>query len=271
MALLLMTVTPVLVARSLPARATAPTAATLLIAMSAMKAAPAPSEPMLSCALLAASGLLFSLWVRFKRSASVQVKHRPGEMLLDVCANWRISLFALLAGLSSGTLARFQLFAICGNADANTLSHVALAMAAVIALGVIADKTQHRRALVALYLVRASLLAVLTTSVSITLAPLAAQVLLVLDYLTIPTLMRLTEKNSGGIVAGCPGAAHHVGMLAGATLSTTPYFFNNGFIALFVFSVLLNLGCALALTPYSPFKAVRLFKRINPLALRPEA
>ncbi len=157
-------------------------------------------------------------------------------------------LLALLAGLSSGMLARFQLVAICGVGSLQPMWQIALSLGAVCALSFIADRSGNKNwMLIALYVSRAALIAALAAADAPTAAVLAARIFVILDCLTIPALMKPRGKSSGVINAGCPGAAHHVGMILGATLSTTPYFFGHGFTMLYVSAATANLACAVTL------------------------
>ena len=155
------------------------------------------------------------------------------------------ALLALFAGLSSGSLARFQLYAICGMSGAQPMWQILLSVGAVCALAFIADRPgNNNRMLIVLYVLRAALIGALAAVDSPSLALLAAKIFLILDCLTIPALMKLRRKSRSALSAGCPGAAHHIGMVLGATLSTTPYFFGDGFIVLYALSAIANLICA---------------------------
>jgi hypothetical protein len=155
------------------------------------------------------------------------------------------ALLALLAGISSGSLARFQLFAICGISGTQPIWQILLSVGAVCALAFIADRSgNNNRMLIVLYVLRAALIGALASRDNPALALLAAKIFLVLDCLTIPALMKLRKKSRSALSAGCPGGAHHIGMVLGATLSTTPYFFGDGFIVLYALSALTNLVCA---------------------------
>jgi hypothetical protein len=157
------------------------------------------------------------------------------------------ALLALLAGLSSGSLARFQLFAICGVSGAQPFWQIALLLAAVCALAFIADRSRGNRMLIALYVARAALIGTLAASDNPALAPLAATLFLALDCLTIPALVNLRGRSNSVSSASCPGLAHHVGMVLGAALSTTPYFFGDGFVVLYALGAAANLICAASL------------------------
>jgi len=157
------------------------------------------------------------------------------------------ALLALLAGLSSGSLARFQLFAICGVSGAQPLWQILLSLAAVCALALIAEHLRGNRMLMALYIARATLIGSLAANDNPALAPLAAAVFLILDCLTIPALMNLRGRSTSLLSASCPGVAHHIGMVLGAALSTTPYFFGDGFVLLYALSATANVICAASL------------------------
>jgi hypothetical protein len=149
---------------------------------------------------------------------------------------------ALLAGLSSGVLARFQFFAICGGGTAS-VTHVVASLIIVTLAGGLAERVDHRRALLALFTLRGALLAALTLDALAQWTALAMPAFAVLDYLTLPTLMR-GGRAARASQAGCPGLAHHAGMLAGAALANTPWGFGQGFYALFLIGGALNLACA---------------------------
>lgn len=151
---------------------------------------------------------------------------------------------ALLAGLSSGLLARFQFFALCGGAAIST-TQIATSLAAVCLAGWLADRVDYRRALLVLFVSRGALLTALTLDTLAPWAALAAPAFAMLDYLTLPTLMR-GGRTSSASGAGCPGLAHHAGMLAGAALATTSWGFGQGFYSLFLAGGALNLACAYA-------------------------
>jgi hypothetical protein len=154
-------------------------------------------------------------------------------------------LLALFAGLSSGSLARFQLYAICGMSGTQPMWQILLSVGTVCALAFIADRpSNNNRMLIVLYVLRAAVIGALAVVDSPSLALLTAKIFLILDCLTIPALMKLRRKSRSALSAGCPGAAHHIGMVLGATLSTTPYFFGDGFIVLYALSAIANLICA---------------------------
>jgi hypothetical protein len=88
---------------------------------------------------------------------------------------------------------------------------------------------------------------VLAANDSPTLAPLAAAIFLILDCLTIPALVSLRGRSASVLSASCPGVAHHIGMVLGAALSTTPYFFGDGFVVLYAFSAAANVICAVSI------------------------
>jgi hypothetical protein len=160
------------------------------------------------------------------------------------------ALLALLAGLSSGSLARFQLFAICGVSGAQPFWQIALSLAAVCALASIAERSRGNRMLMALYIARATLIGTLAANHNPALAPLAAAVFLILDCLTIPALVNLRGNSTSVLSAGCPGVAHHIGMVLGAALSTSPYFFGDGFVLLYALSATANVICAASLATH---------------------
>lgn len=152
---------------------------------------------------------------------------------------------ALLAGLSSGVLARFQFFSICGSGPFS-LSHAAMSLCLVATLGLIADRADHRHTLLALFVVRGALLASLTLAAFSAWTVFAAPAFALLDALTLPALIRASRMQRAAH-AGCPGVVHHGGMLAGAALATTSWGFGQGFYALYLLGGALNLACAYAL------------------------
>ena len=181
------------------------------------------------------------------------------------------ALLALLAGLSSGSLARLQFFAICGASGAQPFWQIALSCAAVGTLAFSAGQSRGKYMLVALYVARAALIGALAASENPALAPLAASVFLALDCLTIPALVNLRGRSNLLLSASCPGLAHHVGMVAGAALSTTPYFFGAGFVVLFAMSAAANLICAASLAmrwraarPFDPYSNPSHHRQTNP-------
>ncbi|WP_410864146.1 hypothetical protein [Paraburkholderia sp. SIMBA_027] len=152
---------------------------------------------------------------------------------------------ALLAGLSSGVLARFQFFSICGSGPFS-FSHAAMSLCLVALLGLIADRADHRHTLLALFVVRGALLAALTLAAFSAWTVFAAPAFALLDALTLPALIRASRMQRAAH-AGCPGVVHHGGMLAGAALATTSWGFGQGFYALYLLGGALNLACAYAL------------------------
>ncbi|CAB3776184.1 hypothetical protein [Paraburkholderia fynbosensis] len=256
LALATMMGTPLLMARS-TRRATVATAATLIVTMSAMNALPAVLSGLqhggaLAALMIAAGGALLFYWRQLGGTLANE-RHHANDPAQTTRAASTTVLLALLAGMSSGTLARFQLFAVCGAGAANgvqPLWHIALSLAAVCALACYADRSRNDRMLSTLYVARALLIGTLATVDNPALAPLAAKLFLLLDCLTIPALANLRGNTRRALSASCPGIAHHIGMLAGAALSTTPYFFGNGFVVLFGISAAANLICAASLAAH---------------------
>ena len=248
LALLAMALIPAAFAQCFATRATVPVASALVLTMAAMSAAAARSGATSASPALALFGVASIVTVRvYLRSERITEAARPVH-LHGPAPRWRngMSLVApaLLAGLSTGMLARLEFFAICG-AAATSVTQVAASLAVVAVAGCLADRVDYRRALLALFVLRGALLAALTLDSLAPWAALAAPAFAVLDSLTLPTLMRGSRASrvSG---AGCPGVAHHAGMLAGATLATTSWGFGQGFYALFLFGGALNLACAFA-------------------------
>jgi hypothetical protein len=247
---------PLLMARS-TRRTTVATAATLIVAMSAMNALPAylsglQQGGVLAALMITAGGALLFYWRQLSGTVANE-RHHTNEPRQSTRAAGATALLALLAGMSSGSLARFQLFAVCGAAGANgvqPLWHIALLLAAVCVLACYADRSRNDRMLATLYVARALLIGTLATVDDPALAPLTAKLFLLLDCLTIPALANLQGNPKRALSASCPGIAHHIGMLAGAALSTTPYFFGDGFVVLSGISAAANLICAASLATH---------------------
>jgi hypothetical protein len=288
--LLVMVSLPLAIARICPQRATVATSTALMIAISATGATSAVASATrvatnagtataCGCLAMAGAALMLAIWAAISRRPPRTLPATPpstalrlgparsaagsiGQIAAVLRPGTGIVLPALLAGLSSGALARFQLFAICG-AGAPSPVQCALSFAALVVLGYLCERHDHRHVLIALFALRGLLLAALTTNTAVPLAAFAAPVFAVLDYLTIPTLMRGRESTHPAS-AGCPGGMHHAGMLAGAALATAPRFFGDGFYLLFLFSTALNLACACL------FLRRRATRRLHtPNALRP--
>ncbi len=262
LALATMTIMPLLMSRVARAHTTFATAVTLIVAMNAMSVVPpyvgklehssaiAAMFAMVGGVLLCCRRHLAGTWAApsgdpDRNRYTSNSTDRSSE---SIYATGATVLLALLAGLSSGMLARFQLVAICGVGSLQPMWQIALSLGAVCALSFIADRSgNNNRMLIALYVSRAALIAALAAADAPTAAVLAARIFVILDCLTISALMKPRGKSSGVINAGCPGAAHHVGMILGATLSTTPYFFGDGFTMLYVSAATANLTCAVTL------------------------
>jgi hypothetical protein len=257
LALLAMALIPAALASRFATRATVPIASALVLTMSAMSAASAEARAGATgvTAPLALGGiaLLAALSLYFLRDAPTRTAHRHAaasqpttRALVPALRNnvWFVAP-ALLAGLSSGVLARFQFFAVCGGGTASG-AHVAASLAVVILAGALAERVDHRRALLVFFVLRAALLAALTLDALAPWISLAAPAFALLDYLTLPTLMRGAGAASVA-QARCPGLAHHAGMLAGAALATTSWGFGQGFYMLFLMGGALNVACACAL------------------------
>jgi hypothetical protein len=262
LALVTMMGVPLLMARSTRRHTMLASAATLIATMSAMAALPAylnglQHGSVFAALMVALGGALLFYW-RHRNGAAAHARHHANGSFQTTTrttqtarATGATALLALLAGISSGSLARFQLFALCGAGAPNgtpALSHIALSVAAICALACIAERSRSNRMLMTLYVARAVLLGTLASVDDPALAPLAAKLFLLLDCLTIPALANLQGNAKRVMSASCPGIAHHVGMLAGAALATTPYFFGEGFVALFAVSAAANVLCAASLT-----------------------
>lgn len=251
-----MMIVPTLTARSSVRRSSLPTAATLIVTMSAMSVVPpyltgSKHSGALASLIMATGITLLFYWLRLISRANEPLndsKRAGEESPKALRATGTAALLALLAGVSSGSLARFQLYAICGAGGAQSIWQGMLSVIAVCVLAFAADRSGQHRMLTALYVIRAALIGALAAADTPTLAPLAAKIFLVLDCLTIPALMNVGGKSSNVFSAGCPGAAHHIGMVLGAALSTTPYFFGDGFIVLYALSATANMVCAATLT-----------------------
>ncbi len=265
LALATMTTVPLLMSRLSRRHITLATAVTLIATMSAMGVVPAyvggfeHGVAIAALAVALGSVLLFYGWHLASETASPPAtasspehsnrnkyaNQNTDESTKTKHATGAAALLALLAGLSSGSLARFQFYAICGMRGAQPMWEIALSLGAVCALALIADRSGNdNRMLIVLYVLRAVLIGALAAVDSPMLALLTAKMFLVLDCLTIPSLMKLLGKSRSAMRAGCPGAAHHIGMVLGATISTTPYFFGDGFMVLYVLSAIANLICA---------------------------
>lgn len=258
-ALLAMALLPATLARRFDARATVPVAASLVLTMAAMAAAAARARAgsiagvmpialaLLGFALLAAAWPCLPARRIASSAPTAQIHRTPlqrAQQGFVAALPGSVALLApaLLAGLSSGVLARFQFFAVCGSGPFS-FAQLTVSLGAVIGFGLLAERIDHRYALLALFVLRGALLAALTLD---TLAPwtlFAAPAFAVLDALTLPTLLRIGRAAQ----AGCPGLAHHAGMLAGAALATTSWGFGQGFYALFLAGAALNLLCACTL------------------------
>ena len=263
LALATMAIVPLLMSRVSRTHSTLATAVTLIATMSAMGVVPAYA------AGLEHSTAIAGLFVVVGGVALLYGQHLVGAQALSpedfdrnqyadqntdqntdqsprtIRVTGATVLLALFAGLSSGSLARFQLYAICGMSGTQPMLQILLSVGTVCALAFIADRpSNNNRMLIVLYVLRAAVIGALAVVDSPSLALLAAKIFLILDCLTIPALMKLRRKSRSALSAGCPGAAHHIGMVLGATLSTTPYFFGDGFIVLYALSAIANLICA---------------------------
>lgn len=250
---------PLLMARLSSRYTTLKTAATLIATMCAMNAVPTylnglqHGNAAAVWMIVMGGGLLF-YGHRSNRTHVNEDRHvdTPAATIRYTGSTAMPALLALLAGISSGSLARFQLFAICGASGAQPLWQIALLFLAVCTLACVADRSRSgsNGMLIALYLTRAILIGLLASSDNPTLAPFASKVFLLLDCLTIPALANLRGNANSPLNATCPGIAHHIGMVTGAALSTSPYFFGDGFVVLFALSAAANLICAASLVTH---------------------
>ncbi|CAE6753811.1 hypothetical protein R69888_03088 [Paraburkholderia haematera] len=259
LALTTMALVPLSMSRISRGHGTLATAATLIATMSAMGAVPAYMNGLehrtatFGLVMLVGGVLLICGWRlsgapalltdNFDRSKDANKNaNRPTRALQTTGSTM---LLAWFAGLSSGSLARFQLYAICGVSGVQPLWQIVFSVGAVCAVALIADRSGNiKRTLIVLYVLRAVLIGALAAVDGPTLALHAGKMFLVLDCLTIPALMKLRGKSRSAMSAGCPGVAHHIGMVMGATLSMTPYFFGDGFMVLYVLSAIANVICA---------------------------
>ncbi|MBB3255780.1 hypothetical protein F4827_000013 [Paraburkholderia bannensis] len=258
-AVVAMALLPPVFARRFGARATLPCAAALVLTTGAMSfaATQARAGVMQDAISIAIAGLALLIAVRRFDSNS------SGFTLLSTRApgfirpgNGALIGAALLAGMSSGVLARFQLFALCG-AGPFSLMHLFLSLCAVIGASACLQRIERRHALAWLFSIRGALLAALTLDALAPWSFYAAPAFGVLDALTLPTLLRDAHANHPAnhpanrpanhtAPGGCSGVAHHVGMLAGAAFATTSWGFGQGFCSLFLGAAALNLICASA-------------------------
>jgi hypothetical protein len=269
---------PLLMSRSSGRYTTLATAATLIVTMSAMNSVPAYLDGLthgtVLAVLMVATGSALLFYLREPVGAANKPPRRAQRNTEEPVKAARLSaaaaLLALFAGLSSGGLARFQLYAICGVSGAQPFWQIALSLTAVCALAFIVDRSRGNRVLMASYGIRAALIGTLAAVDNPTLAPPAAMIFLVLDCLTIPALVNRRCKSNSVLSASCPGVAHHVGMVLGAALSTTPYFFGDGFVVLYALSAAANLICAASLA--SHWRGKNLFRqKSNPNPLQRHA
>ncbi|CAG9218808.1 conserved membrane hypothetical protein [Paraburkholderia tropica] len=252
LALAAMALLPSVLARRFASRPVTPIAAALITTMIAMSAASAQANAIsiAFAAMLVLIGVatLIPAWNDLRAQHLQRIPNRSIErrdLTIALGGNAPMLAAALLAGLSSGVLARFQLFSICA-AGPFSLSHAAASLGIVIAMGWIADRVDHRHALLALFVLRGLLLAALTLDASSAWANFAAPAFALLDALTLPALIR-SSRLQRAAHAGCPGVVHHGGMLAGAALATTSWGFSQGFYTLYLLGATLNLACAYAL------------------------
>lgn len=254
--LFVMALLPVTLARRFVSRATVPVAAALVLVMAAMTAAAAQARagsiPAGMPVALALAGLaaLAAAWQHLPARREASSAPHPGihrtpfklaqrGFTATLSGSASPLIPALLAGLSSGMLARFQFFAVCGTGPFS-FAQLAVSLGAVVGFGLLAERVHRRHALLALFALRGALLAALTFDALAPWTVCAAPAFAVLDALTLPTLLRIGRAAQ----ASCPGVAHHAGMLAGAALATTSWGFGQGFLALFLACAALNLMCA---------------------------
>lgn len=244
-ALLAMALLPPIFARRFGPMATLPCATALVLTMGAMSfaATQASADITRSALPLLLSG--FALLASARRFHSDTLLERRSFTRYASAfrrGNGALIGAALLAGMSSGILARFQLFSLCG-AGTFSLTHLFFSLCAAIGAGAWLQRSDRRNALLLLFCLRGAVLAALTLDAFSSWSLYAAPVFAVLDALTLPTLLR-NDHASHVAQGGCPGIAHHIGMLAGAAFATTSWGFGQGFYALFLGAAVLNLVCA---------------------------
>jgi hypothetical protein len=247
-ALLAMASLPPVFARSFGARATLPCSAALVLTTGAMSFAAAQARAGVTSGAVPLVLLGLALLLSIHRidsdslGSAISFNRRPVKFAWP--RNGALLSAAMLAGMSSGVLARFQLFALCG-AGPFSLAHLLFSLGAVIGGAVCLQRIDRRHALVWLFSLRGALLAALTLDALSPWTLYAAPAFAVLDALTLPTLLRNDHQNHAS-QSRCPGVAHHLGMLAGAAFSTTSWGFGQGFYSLFLGAAVLNLICASA-------------------------
>lgn len=158
---------------------------------------------------------------------------------------------ALLAGLSTGALARMDLLGLCGPGSATPGSAAwLLSLAGVLAGAWLIERGALVAVLGVLFGLRAGVLIALGTADAelASLAPALAQLLRAVDCLTLPALMHLAGRHCRLPGFAGPGLAHHAGMALGAALATAPrFFFGEAFAALAFCGSALSLLCILGL------------------------
>jgi hypothetical protein len=246
-ALLAMALLPPVSARCFGARATLPCAVALVLTMGAMSFSAAQARAGVTSGALPLALLGFALLLSIHRIDSDSLGFifsikQPIKFARP--RNGALLGAAMLAGMSSGVLARFQLFALCG-AGPFSLAHLLFSLGAAIGGAVCLQRIDRRHALVWLFSLRGALLAALTLDALSPWTLYAAPAFAVLDALTLPTLLRNDHQNHAS-QSRCPGVAHHLGMLAGAAFTTTSWGFGQGFYSLFLGAAVLNLICASA-------------------------
>lgn len=250
--MLLMVVVPWGTARWAGRHFVAVTALVLLCAMATLHAAQVPADAS-AMKVLAAGGAAVALGAfALSRHAFHPAADSTVSLAVPVSASMygppgAVTGLALLAGLATGGMARFELMSLCGPAAGSTgAAPWVLSLGAVLAFGLCIIRAPVAWALALLYATRAAILAVLTRPDAAGFAAPAAQALLAIDCLTLPALMRLTGRCGLSGAAG-PGLAHHAGMVIGAALSTAPYFFGDAFTILALSGSLLSLLCVFCL------------------------
>lgn len=269
--LLLMMAVPWGMARWLGRHFVVATAIALFCAMAALHAAQVPADAS-ALKVLAAGGAASALGAF---ALSRQALHPAADSIASIAVPVSASMpgrpqavmgLAVLAGLATGGMARFELMSLCGPTAGSTgAAPWVLSLSAVLAFGLCSIRAPIAWALALLYIARAAILAVLTTRDAAGVAAWAAQALLAIDCLTLPALMRLTGAQCGLSGAAGPGLAHHAGMVIGGALSTAPYFFGDAFTTLALSGSALSLLCVFCLLAWPrPLQTSRISSPLSP-------
>ncbi|HZZ13031.1 MAG TPA: hypothetical protein VFE79_20285, partial [Paraburkholderia sp.] len=183
-----MILVPSLMSRLADRHGTLAIAATLLITMSAMTAVPtylrdAGAGSSTSTALLMATlgaALCARALRKVHRTAQVAAyeEREVKATSSSLRATGAVAALALLSGLSSGTLARFDLFGMCGASGAVSAWQMGLSLIAVCVAAVMADRSRSHTTLMVVYGARALMIGAMAWANRPELAPLAAKLFL---------------------------------------------------------------------------------------------